>query len=92
MKSKGALRLFAAPLVMVLRTILTINLVMLVPAIRAASCCQVNYTVINRRSGGSGASIPIQNASSSAWSSWTPPFSFLTGGQTVTQGRNRTFT
>ncbi len=58
---------------------------------QAASYCQVTYTITSQWSGGFGASIVIENTSSSAWTSWTLTFSFPASGQTVTQGWNGTF-
>ena len=52
---------------------------------RAASYCQVTYTVTNQWSGGFGATITIQNTSASAWTSWNLAFAFPAKGQTVSQ-------
>src|ERR1019366_5894165 len=59
---------------------------------RAASYCQVTYTVTNQWSGGFGANLAVQNTGTSAWSSWTLTWTFPASGQTVTQGWNGTFT
>src|SRR2546423_8046680 len=45
-------------------------------ATHAASYCQVTYTITNQWPGGFGASISIQNTSSSAWTSWSLSFTF----------------
>jgi cellulose 1,4-beta-cellobiosidase len=59
---------------------------------QAASYCQVTYTVTSQWSGGFGASITVQNTSSSAWTSWSLAFTFPASGQSVTQGWNGVFT
>jgi cellulose 1,4-beta-cellobiosidase len=58
----------------------------------AASYCQVTYTVTSQWPGGFGATINIQNTSSSAWTSWSLAFTFPASGQSVTQGWNGSFT
>ncbi|HLZ61762.1 MAG TPA: glycoside hydrolase family 6 protein [Ktedonosporobacter sp.] len=57
----------------------------------AASYCQVTYAVTNQWAGGFGASLTVQNTSSSAWTSWSLQFSFA-NGQTITQLWNGNFT
>jgi hypothetical protein len=52
---------------------------------RAASYCQVTYTITNQWTGGFSANLAIQNVSASAWSSWSLTFTFPTSGQTVTE-------
>jgi cellulose 1,4-beta-cellobiosidase len=59
---------------------------------RAASYCQVTYTVGSQWQGGFGANLVIQNTGTAAWSSWTLTWTFPASGQTVTQGWNGTFT
>ncbi len=59
---------------------------------RAASYCQVTYTVTNQWPGGFGASLTIQNTSSSAWTSWTLGFTFPASGQAITQLWNGNYT
>src|SRR5581483_1919028 len=58
----------------------------------AASYCQVTYTVTNQWSGGFGASLTIQNTSSSAWTSWTLGFTFPASGQAISQLWNGNYT
>ncbi len=54
---------------------------------RAASYCQVTYTVANQWPGGfTVQNIVIQNTSASAWTSWTLTFSFPAAGQAVAPG------
>lgn len=59
---------------------------------RAASYCQVTYTVTNQWPGGFGASLTIQNTSSSAWNGWTLGFTFPASGQAITQLWNGSYT
>lgn len=61
-------------------------------ATHAASYCQVTYTVTNQWPGGFGATLTIQNTSSSDWTSWTLGFTFPVSGQAVTQLWNGTYT
>jgi hypothetical protein len=58
---------------------------------RAASYCQVTYTVTNQWPGGFGASLVVQNTGTSAWSGWTLTWAFPDSGQMITQGWNGTF-
>nr|BBH87660.1 glucanase [Thermosporothrix sp. COM3] len=80
------LALFMIPLLLV-----TGSLFSSTQAIRAASYCQVTYTVTNQWPGGFGANIVIKNISSSAWSSWQLTFKFPDSGQRVSQGWNGDF-
>lgn len=96
MKRQGRVRLLTVPraaLVLCALTIIATSLFLhsTNPA-RAASYCQVTYTVTSQWSGGFGGSITIQNTSGSAWSSWNLQFTFPASGQTVTQGWNGNFT
>jgi cellulose 1,4-beta-cellobiosidase len=59
-------------------------------ATRAASYCQVTYTITNQWPGGFGANIAIQNTSSSAWTNWSLTFTFPASGQAITQLWNGT--
>src|SRR5579875_4060405 len=96
MNRQGRTRLLTVPrvaLVLGALAIVATSLFLFSPSsARAASYCQVTYTVANQWSGGFTANITIQNTSSSAWSNWTLTFTFPASGQTVTQGWNGTFT
>ncbi len=58
---------------------------------RAASYCQVTYTVTNQWSGGFTANLTVQNTGTSAWSSWTLTWSFPSSNQKVSSGWNGSF-
>src|SRR5579875_1509533 len=58
---------------------------------RAASYCQVTYTVTNQWSGGFTANLTVQNTGTSAWSSWTLTWSFPSSSQKISSGWNATF-
>lgn len=93
MKSKGRFRLFTVAIA----TLMTCGLVVSsffigIKETRAASYCQVTYSVTNQWPGGFGGNIVIQNTSASAWTSWNLTFAFPASGQTVTQSWNGTYT
>lgn len=95
MKSQGRVHLLTVPraaqVLCALIIVATSLFLYLTAPARAASFCQVTYTVTNQWTGGFGANLAIQNTSSSAWTSWTLTFAFPASGQTVTQGWNGTF-
>jgi Cellulose binding domain len=58
---------------------------------RAASNCQVSYSVQSQWTGGFSAAVTITNTSPAAYSNWTLAFAFPSTSQTVTQGWNATW-
>jgi len=95
MRKQGRIQLLTVPRAALLLCTLAIVVTSLFlsspsPA-RAASYCQVTYTVTNQWPGGFGASLVVQNTGTSAWSGWTLTWTFPASGQTITQGWNGTF-
>jgi Cellulose binding domain len=64
----------------------------LAPKIRAASYCQVNYSVRNQWQGGFTADVTITNTSTSAYNGWALAFAFPTTTQKITSSWSATFT
>jgi len=92
MEGRGRARLLAVPLALLLICLLVGNFFGgLRVTHAAASYCQVTYTLTNQWPGGFGATIVIENTSSSAWTSWSLSFTFPASGQRVTQGWNGVF-
>ncbi|HEY7415829.1 MAG TPA: cellulose-binding domain-containing protein, partial [Ktedonobacteraceae bacterium] len=95
MKRQGRIHLLTVPRVALVLCALAVVATSLFlystsPA-RAASYCQVSYTVTNQWPGGFSANVAVQNTGTSAWSSWTLTWSFPASGQAVTSGWNGTF-
>jgi endo-1,4-beta-xylanase len=94
MKSQGRIHFLTVPraaLLLCALAIVATSLFLHTSPARAASYCQVTYTVTNQWSGGFGATLAVQNTGTSAWSNWTLSWTFPASGQTVTQGWNGTF-
>lgn len=95
MKSQKRVHLLTVPraaLALCALALVVISLFLYSPSpARAASYCQVTYTVANQWTGGFTANLAIQNTGTSAWSSWTLTFTFPASGQAVAQGWNGTF-
>lgn len=96
MKSQGRIHLLTVPraalVLCALAMVATTLFLSSTSPARAASYCQVTYTVTNQWSGGFGASLVVQNTGTSAWSSWTLTWTFPSSGQAIIQGWNGTFT
>src|SRR5712664_3699926 len=95
MKSQRHMRLFTLPRVTMALCVLIVSAMSLFfysasPA-RAASYCQVSYTVTSQWPGGFGANLTVQNTGGTAWSSWNLTFAFPAIGQAVSQGWNGMF-
>jgi endo-1,4-beta-xylanase len=95
MKSQGRLHLLTVPkaaLALCALAVVVFSLVLYSPSpARAASYCQVTYTVVNQWPGGFTAALVVQNTGTSSWSNWTLTWTFPASGQAVTSGWNGTF-